>query len=582
LEACYNPERVSTVISQETYDVEIEAKFAVPDRETFERLQAIKHLSSYTLSNRQIKIVQDAYLDTPKRELLAAGYACRRRTQSEGVLITLKGLGGVEGAIHRREEYEIHLSTNQPPEAWPSGPVRDRVLEVINQAPLNVLFSLSQTRLVHQMKQGERIVAQLSLDDVHLIIDEAEQTYFELEIEQTSSGTEEDLAKLAAYLQNEWHLQPESLSKFERALAFVDAAMTREVEPQAGASVANPGNVARISETHSNQVELSDKPGLTLDDSMAEAARKTLWFHLQRLIYYESGTRQGNDIEALHNMRVATRRMRAAYQISADYLDAEQMAPFLKGIRRTARVLGAVRDLDVFWEKTEDYLVTLPVHEQTALESLREVWTGQHKIAREEMLNYLNSKRYRRFKEKFARFLQQPNAGTLPTTTKKGFPLPNRPREIIPIAIYQRLAEVQAYDPFVTASNMPAEYLHQLRIACKGLRYTLEFFQDVLGPEAKKLIQQLKKLQTHLGDLQDAVVASKLLRAYLFWGTWNPQQYDKNQLPGTSMMMDPGVTMYLASRETEYQTLVETFPEAWDRFQNSPFKEVLAKIVAKL
>lgn len=211
--------------------MEIEAKFIVPDRETFERLQALERLNSYTLSDKQVKVVRDSYLDTPERELLATGYACRRREQPEGLSITLKGLGGVEGAIHRREEYEIDLSTDHPPEAWPSDPVRDRVLEVINQAPLNILFSLSQTRLVRQVKQGEQVVAQLSLDDVHLIVDEAEQAYFELEIEQTSPGTEEDLAKLVAYLQYEWHLQPESRSKFERALAFVDAAMTQEVEP---------------------------------------------------------------------------------------------------------------------------------------------------------------------------------------------------------------------------------------------------------------------------------------------------------------------------------------------------------------
>ena len=62
--------------------------------------------------------------------------------------------------------------------------------------------------------------------------------------------------------------------------------------------------------------------------------------------------------------------------------------------------------------------------------------------------------------------------------------------------------------------------LHQLRIASKGLRYSLEFLEEVLGPESKVLVKELKKLQDHLGNLQDAVVASNLLRDFLTWGTW--------------------------------------------------------------
>jgi inorganic triphosphatase YgiF len=90
--------------------VEIEAKFAVPDAKILRRLQTVKRLADFTLAAGQTKQVHDTYLDTADRAILAAGYACRQRVQAKGTLITLKGLGGTEGAIHRREELEILLS----------------------------------------------------------------------------------------------------------------------------------------------------------------------------------------------------------------------------------------------------------------------------------------------------------------------------------------------------------------------------------------------------------------------------------------------------------------------------------------
>ena len=80
--------------------MEIEAKFAVPDLETLQRLQAAEHLAGFALSAGRVERVRDTYLDTTERLILAAGYACRQREreQDEGVLITLKGLGGAEDA----------------------------------------------------------------------------------------------------------------------------------------------------------------------------------------------------------------------------------------------------------------------------------------------------------------------------------------------------------------------------------------------------------------------------------------------------------------------------------------------------
>jgi inorganic triphosphatase YgiF len=201
--------------------MEIEAKFALPDRDVFQRLQTIDRLADFVLSAGQIKQVRDTYLDTAGRRILCAGYACRRRKENKGILITLKGLGGAQGAVHRREELEVLMPSDLALAEWPPSPVRERVLQLIGPAPLLPLFELQQARTVRLVTLGERRVAELSLDDVCVIAGSREQVYLEMEVELKPQGTEDDLAAIVACLRNEWQLKPEPLSKFERALAFL-------------------------------------------------------------------------------------------------------------------------------------------------------------------------------------------------------------------------------------------------------------------------------------------------------------------------------------------------------------------------
>ena len=85
-----------------TATMEIEAKFTVPDPSVYWRLQTADYLAGYSLSTTQVKPVWDTYLDTQSQRILAAGYSCRHRVTREGIVISLKSLGGAIGAVHRR------------------------------------------------------------------------------------------------------------------------------------------------------------------------------------------------------------------------------------------------------------------------------------------------------------------------------------------------------------------------------------------------------------------------------------------------------------------------------------------------
>ena len=588
--------------------VEVEAKFAVPDARSFQRLQAIDHLADFYLSQGQVVEVRDTYLDTAERAILASGYACRQRTQDGSALITLKGLRGAEGAVHRREELEVLLPSEQPPAHWPESPARDLVLQLAGDAPLIPLLGLEQTRVVRPISRGERPVAEFSLDQVRVVAGTREQTYLELEIELAPMGTEDDLCEIVNVLEEEWGLVAQPRSKFERALAFLEicpgASPLVRQEHAAGVEIAAPDDLH--GKAKPTLAQLPRRPGLTAGDSMAEAARKVLRFHLQRMLYHEPGTRAGEDIEELHDMRVATRRMRAAIRVFLDYLDMDRMKPFVKGLRRTGRALGAVRDLDVFWEKTQKYLYALPRSKQGDLTPLHVVWLVEREGARKNMLAYLDSARYARFKERFGDFLQTAGAGALPVVSASGQPVPHRLRHVVPVAVYERLAAVRAYEEWLTGSDVPLERFHQLRIDAKGLRYALEFFQEVMAEEAKPLIEKIKSLQDHLGDLQDAVVASNLLRGFLAWGIWGYAQAKREAaaphlrrvpLPSqprdlvaleasrdsvASSIVAPGVASYLAARQAELQQLLETFPQAWAPIRSPRFSQQVASALATL
>ncbi len=553
--------------------METEAKFVLPDAKTLRRLRTIKELAGFSLSASRVVQVHDTFLDTDKRLILAAGYACRRRERDGEIIITLKQLQVAGDAVHRREELEITLLSDQPPAQWPPSPARDLALQLIGDEPLAPLFDLRQKRTVRSIERDAQPIAEMSLDRVRVPVGKQSLVWLELEIELKPVGTEQDLAALVSCLRNEWKLEPALASKFERALEFVSAnAAPRPVE-------STPTKAPRTRVRRARPKKLT-KPGIALDDAMSEAARKTLLFHFQRMIEHEAGTRAGQDIEELHDMRVATRRMRAALTVFDGYLDADAIKPFAKALRRSGRRLGAVRDLDVFHAKAQTYLKQLPAGRQSELAPLLAAWQTEYDAARGELLAYFDSVAYQRFKVEFGEFLQTPGAGAAPIVLQDDAPQPYRVRHTLPAILFARWAEARGYDEWITGMDVPLTRYHQLRIASKGLRYTLEFFEEVLGENAAGLIEKMKRLQDHLGNLQDCVVACNILRDFITWGTW--RRASSKDAPPREIFVAPGVATYLAARQEEIQQLVAAFPPIWSEISNVQFNQQLTALVSAL
>jgi len=310
-------------------------------------------------------------------------------------------------------------------------------------------------------------------------------------------------------------------------------------------------------------------PGILPDDAMSEAGRKVLRFHFERMLAREPGTRLGEDIEELHDMRVATRRMRSAFGVFSLYFDPDALQPFLKGLRRTGRALGSVRDLDVFMEKAQRYRDTLPEEEQSSLDPLLADWKGQREAKRAQMLEYLDGKKYERFVRGFGEFVVTEGAGALPAPADK--PVPHLVSHLVPGLIYNSYQVVRSYE--TALDGAPIETLHALRIDCKRLRYSLEFFREALGPEAEDTIEEVVIMQDHLGDLNDADVACSLLVGFLA-GWARAEQRERINVSG--------VTRYLVAKQNDLRELIESFPAAWDNFNRPEVRRNLALSVSVL
>lgn len=356
--------------------------------------------------------------------------------------------------------------------------------------------------------------------------------------------------------------------------AFVETGMSifHEAEPlTTRAAMNDTQGRSRLSSILANPTP-PKKAGLLADDSMQTAGRKIMRFQLAHMLSHEENTRLGEDIEALHDMRVASRRLRVALEIFQPFFPAKKIRTHRRNMRDVGRALGCVRDLDVFIEKTQTYIETLPADESASMQPLMNAFTNQRQQAQAALLAVLDAAETRQFLTDFDDFLNRADEGDAGTDAQ---PQPSKVSHFTPIFIYQRLAAVRAFEDILEHASL--EQLHALRSAFKYLRYTIEFFREVLGDEVKNVLNDLKSIQEHLGNLNDAHVACGLLNEFL--ADWEAQQ---NLLPILGRENPQGILTCLSQRSQERHRLMTEFPQVWQSFNRPEFRVAVASMIAAL
>jgi CHAD domain-containing protein len=209
--------------------------------------------------------------------------------------------------------------------------------------------------------------------------------------------------------------------------------------------------------------------------------------------------------EAIHHTRVAARRLRSALRTFAPLFEAEPAARLEAELAWFAAELGAVRDREVLRSRLaraiEDlpaYLVVGPVAERIDGVLLTEL--GEHADA---LLATMRDRRYCVLVDDLARWREQP-----PFTADAGQPAADVLADHV-AAAERKLAKRMKR---AAGDQTPAEELHRARKAGKRARYAAEAAAPALGKGAGKLAKRAARLQTLLGEHQDAIVATELLR----------------------------------------------------------------------
>jgi CHAD domain-containing protein len=597
------------------HKIEIEMKFEVAAPGGGDRYLVAPELGPFTPSGPVSSIrVEDRYVDSADWALARAGFAARMRKTSRGSEISLKALNTSGGRLQRREEIEGPTDAHLNPRDWPASHARNVVLELCGDETLVEMLTIRQLRRLRTLKAGGTR-AELSLDEVEIVGDgRVLEGFEELEVE-LKRGDEAPLQKLLAVFDGDDGLRAVSESKLVhaiRAMRSAMASMPPELQrhwlaapaalldgapespsaadpaadpadepaaapvaapvaaPEAEADEPAPSGDATRDETAASSGALgkpgSRSVGIVAEDSMPEAARKVLQLHFSRMQRREAGTRTGSDTEELHDMRVATRRMRAAWRVFYGAFKAGKTKKIRRHLETIADRLGAVRDLDVLMQGLEAYRLGLDEDQQTGVEPLLSLWRRQRASARNQLIGELDSERYASFVEEMEVFL---DAGAHAAAAVATPTAPHRVRDRAASEIWASYEAVRAYELVFPWADL--ETLHDLRIATKWLRYALEFFGETLGPDAPRLLARVVALQDHLGCLHDADVATKLSRDLLV-----ARAGELSELEAAA------IGAYLRSREREVARLRRTLSPIWRAVSGAPFRRALGRATAAL
>jgi CHAD domain-containing protein len=240
------------------------------------------------------------------------------------------------------------------------------------------------------------------------------------------------------------------------------------------------------------------------EDPARAAITALLRRHVRRLIALDVDVRVDAP-DAVHQMRVTSRRLRAGLREFAELLDPAWSNRLQEELRWLAGELAGARDREVIAERLLGRLGELPDDLVIGPVAARlHAALGEDASAAQEAIDAaLDSERYVRLLDDLV------DAAMHPRTNDRGNSACNQVLPPIMKQSWHRLAK--RVTKAIAAGEDPAAF-HRARIAAKRTRYLAEALAPVFGEPAARLASEVEKVQEVLGEHQDAVVASELLR----------------------------------------------------------------------
>lgn len=425
------------------------------------RLSALQGepLPSRTLTN--------VYLDTPDHRLALAGVTLRRRIegrQSRWQLKLPRGTARLELELPVAEPRARRSAGTRGRADGPPAEMVDLVTAWSRGEPLIPTATLRTWRQGVLVRDLHGPVAEVVLDAVRVLEGPSKGARFrEIEVERLG-GDEADLARIAQALRAAGATDGDGRPKLLRALGL---------EPVVPPAPAAP------------------------DAPPADRLRAMIAAQLHQIIAHDPGTRLGEDPEALHQMRVACRRLRAFLREAGAMLVPEWVGPLREELRWLGDETGAVRDLDVLRQRLSDEIASLDAADARGGAGLIRALEAERAGLRTTLLAALRSERYLRLLAALDAAAREP-----------GIADPAVSLEEVARDAWKGLRKaVQGL-----GQEPSDEALHGVRIKAKRARYAAELVAADGAKRVRRFIKRAKNLQDLLGEYQDSVVASRRLR----------------------------------------------------------------------
>lgn len=240
---------------------------------------------------------------------------------------------------------------------------------------------------------------------------------------------------------------------------------------------------------------------ITTDMPIAEAGRALLAEQLAIVYEHWPMLVECADVTAVHETRKAIRRSFTLFKLFTPYFKPGALDDYRAGLRAIMRRLAPCRDIAVFRGKLEQYNLAAA----EPLLCLSAHWEAEQDDADAALQRYVARRKTGKFLRRYYHFVTTPGKGVGDDPKQP----PLLVRHAAPALLFQRLGAVRAYGDLMAAAT-PAQF-HRLRIQFKELRYTLQSFEPVLGQSAAGVIEASRRLQEHLGHMNDAAVAGAML-----------------------------------------------------------------------
>jgi CHAD domain-containing protein len=406
------------------------------------------------------------YFDTPDRALARAGLTLRRRVENRKGLWQLKLPGKGE---------RLELESPGGPAAPPVD-LSDLLVGVLRGRGLEHAAVLRTRRTGIRAQVDGRAVADVTVDRVAILDGRrVRESFIELEAEALDGDGAAALPDLGRALEDAGASQGDGRSKAFRAMGFFP------LEPTPPARTV---------------------PAL-------EHVRVALARQVAELLAHDPGTRFGEDAEELHQLRVATRRLRAILRAARDLLEPAWSEALRAELSWLAAALGPVRDLDVLIERFKGEIVGLEPSERRAAARFVALLDEDRDAVRAAMLEAMSSPRYFQLLDRLEAAAVAPHARESDISLRE-----------IAGAEYRKLRKAVKALP----SDPPDDDLHAVRIRGKRARYAAELAAGAVGKPARSFVQEAKRFQDVVGEHQDAVIAEERIRELLA-RTGSPQAH---------------------------------------------------------